>query len=65
MTQAIPFSYKGHNHIRVIGDANTPARMWNVTLCTDAELACANEKTRAEFRPMTTHDQHLVAMHFG
>ena len=60
-----PFSFKGHTHIRIRGDAHTPARMWHVALCTDSELDQMDDKARAEFRPATTDDAKLIHMHFG
>lgn len=65
MNQAEPFTFKGHSHIRVRGDALTPARMWQVTLCTEQELKQMDDDTRAEFRAATTHDAKLIHMHFG
>lgn len=60
-----PFSFKGHTHIHIIGDALTPARMWQVKLYTDAEFLAMSTIAQQDIRPLRADDQHLLSMHFG
>tara|TARA_R110001583_G_scaffold174017_3_gene328237 strand:+ start:5859 stop:6062 length:204 start_codon:yes stop_codon:yes gene_type:complete len=62
-TEAMQF--KGHNHIKVLGDAGAPARMWDVTLYTDPEFDALTEKEKDGVVPMRESHRHLVEKHFG
>jgi len=56
--------YFGHQYICIKGDAETPARMWQITLYTEIEFQTLSEEKQNSIRRIRIGDLGLLEMHF-
>jgi len=57
-------TFKGHNYIRVEGDAGTPARFWKIALYTEKEFNALSDKLKEGVRSLLESDQYLIDLNF-
>lgn len=60
-----PMVFKKYSYIKIVGDANAPARMWKVGLYTETEYNAMSEEEREGVVLMLESNRYLVEMHFG